>query len=269
MKQWRLALGLMLTWALLFLALFSYFMESRVDEAMAHSHADTHRLTSVQFNTRSSMMISRQTLPATSASTTSRAQKEQIPNSAQAYVYPDAHRQATRSVSLRSSPAAHSQENNQTFPQLVKKGMFDEEDRSRAKQLETNSWFDSNPEEFNYSKPKSVVQSLWQGNASLDMLSPRLQRAVKDYLSTNKYGVSYGGRREAQMSGTHLLCKMKRKAKVKTLDGAQQPFSSLDWQKIVPALPLEHLFGTGFGSCAVVTSAGAILHSGLGKEIGE
>ncbi|TSL16106.1 Beta-galactoside alpha-2,6-sialyltransferase 2 [Bagarius yarrelli] len=275
MKQWRLALGLMLTWALLFLAVFSYFMESRVDEAMALSHADTRRLTSVQGNTRSAaVMISRRTLPATSTSS-SRAQKEQISNSEQdTYIYPDAQSFATWSVSSRSGTATQNQEkqeHNQTFPQLVEEedeeevvGAIDEEDRNRR---ETNSWFDSNPEEFYSLKSKSVVQRLWQGSASLDMLSPRLQKAVKDYVSTNKHGVSYRGRRHARKSKRRLLCEMKRKAKVMTLDGEEIPFSSLGWQKIVPPLPLERLYGSGFGSCAVVTSAGAILHSGLGKEI--
>lgn len=274
MKQWRLALGLMLTWALLFLALFSYFMESRVDEAMALSHADTRRLTSVQGNTRSVVMISRQALPVTSESTTSRAQKEQMPNSEQdTYAYPDAHNLATWSVSSRSGTATHiqaKQESNQTNELLEEEdeeeGMIDEDARSRT---ETNSWFDSNPEEFYPSKSKSVVQRLWQGSASVDMLSPRLQKAVKDYMSTNKHGVSYRGRRSARVSKKRLLCEMKRMVKVMTLDGEELPFSSLGWKKIVPPLPLERLYGKGFRSCAVVTSAGAILHSGLGKEIGE
>ncbi|XP_058247688.1 beta-galactoside alpha-2,6-sialyltransferase 2 isoform X2 [Hemibagrus wyckioides] len=275
MKQWRLALGLMLTWALLFLALFSYFMESRVDEAMALSHADTRRLTSVQGNTRSAMMISRQTLPVTSASTTSRAQKEQIPNSEQDnYVYPDTQSLATWSVSSRSDTASHiheKQESNQTFPQQLEEEdeedepeMFEEQVKSRR---DTNSWFDSNPEEFYSSKSKSVVHHLWQGRASLDMLSPRLQKAVKDYMSTNKHGAFYRGRRDAGVDRDCLLCEMKRKVKVMTLDGKELPFSSLGWQKIVPPLPLERLYGKGFRTCAVVTSAGAILHSGLGKEI--
>lgn len=281
MKQWRLALGLMLTWALLFLALFSYFMESRVDDAMALSHADTRRLTSVQGNTRSAMVISHQTLPATSASSTSRAQKEQITNSEQeTYVYPDSLGLPTWSVSSRSGTSAHIQErqqSNQTFSQLVEEedeeevvGVIVKEDRRKMNQREANrDWFDSNPEEFYPSRSKSVVQRLWQGSASLDMLSPRLQKAVKDYMSTNKHGVSYKGRRHARLTRTPLLCEMKRKAKVKTLDGEELPFSSLGWQKIVPALPLEHLHGKRFGSCAVVTSAGAILHSRLGKEIGK
>lgn len=275
MKQWRLALGLMLTWALLFLALFSYFMESRVDEAMALSHADTRRLTSVQGNTRV-VMISHQTLPATSVSTTSRVQKEEISNSEQEiYVYPDANSLATWSVGSRSGTAIdrqEKQESNQTFSQPGEEEdgedeeINDVEDENRR---ETNSWFDSNSEEFYSSKSKSVVQRLWKGNASLDMLSPRLQKAAKDYMSTNKHGVAYRGRREARMSKRRLLCEMKKKAKVMTLDGEELPFSSLGWQKIVPALPLERLYGTGFRSCAVVTSAGAILHSGLGKEIGK
>ncbi|KAF5903875.1 beta-galactoside alpha-2,6-sialyltransferase 2 [Clarias magur] len=266
MKQWRLALGLMLTWALLFLALFSYFMESRVDEAISLSHADTRRLSSVQGNTRSAATILRQALPATSTSTTSRAQKEQVPNSEQeAYIYPDPRVLATWSVDSRSGTATHSQERNQTFPrpggeedeeEVV--GMEEEDDDDRMNQIET-SWFDS--------KSKSVVQHLWHGSASLDMLSPRLQKAVKDYMSTNKHGASDRGRRRVRRSGKGLLCNMKKNAKVRTLDGKELPFSSLGWHKIVPPLELQHLYNTAFRSCAVVTSAGAILHSGLGSEI--
>ncbi|XP_064832323.1 beta-galactoside alpha-2,6-sialyltransferase 2-like [Oncorhynchus masou masou] len=126
-------------------------------------------------------------------------------------------------------------------------------------------------EEYYFSKSASVVQRLWRGSVSSGMLSPRLQRAMRDYLSANKHHVTYKGRRQAAQSSRELLCELKDQARLRTLDGSEQPFSSLGWAHLVPRLALEQLYRQGgqrgFRSCAVVTSAGAILHSGLGKEI--
>lgn len=131
----------------------------------------------------------------------------------------------------------------------------------------------SDLEEYYFSKSISVVQRLWRGRVSAGMLSPRLQRAMKDYVSANKHRVSYTGRRRAAGSAKELLCQMKAQAQLRTVDGSEQPFSSLGWARLVPSLPLEslhkHRDQGSFKSCAVVTSAGAILRSGLGKEIGE
>lgn len=98
LKQWRrLGLGLMLTWVLLFLALFSYFMETRVDEphsAAALSHTDTHRLSLVRGNPRA-IMASRLEPPTGSGPAASSTQLEQSleqnPSSEpqEAYPYPD------------------------------------------------------------------------------------------------------------------------------------------------------------------------------------
>ncbi|KAI4805130.1 hypothetical protein KUCAC02_009760 [Chaenocephalus aceratus] len=99
------------------------------------------------------------------------------------------------------------------------------------------------------------------------MLSPRLQRARKDYVSANKHHVSYTGHRTAARSAKELLCQMKAQARLRTVDGSEQPFSSLGWVRLVPSLPLEKLHQSAFKTCAVVTSAGAILRSGLGREI--
>lgn len=131
----------------------------------------------------------------------------------------------------------------------------------------------SDLEEYYYSKSASVVQRLWRGRVSAGMLSPRLQRAMKDYVSANKHHVSYKGHRRAAQGAKELLCQMKAQARLKTVDGSEQPFSSLGWARLVPSLPLEQLYQrqrqSRFRTCAVVTSAGAILRSGLGKEIGE
>uniref|UniRef100_A0A1A7XYS0 Beta-galactoside alpha-2,6-sialyltransferase 2 n=1 Tax=Iconisemion striatum TaxID=60296 RepID=A0A1A7XYS0_9TELE len=119
-------------------------------------------------------------------------------------------------------------------------------------------------------RPGSLVQQLWQGHASFGMLSPRLQRAFKVYMNMNKHHVIYEGHRTTLQTPKQLLCQMKAQAKLRTVDGSEEPFHSLGWMDLVPSLPLEQL-GKGptnsFKTCAVVTSAGAILHSRLGKEI--
>ncbi|XP_029385655.1 beta-galactoside alpha-2,6-sialyltransferase 2 [Echeneis naucrates] len=129
----------------------------------------------------------------------------------------------------------------------------------------------SDVEEYYFSKSASVVQRLWRGRVSADMLSPRLQRAMKDYVSANKHHVSYKGHRRTAQSAKELVCQMKAQARLRTVDGTEQPFSSLGWGGLVPSLPLEQLYRqqdrSSFKTCAVVTSAGAILRSGLGKEI--
>ncbi|TNN34547.1 Beta-galactoside alpha-2,6-sialyltransferase 2 [Liparis tanakae] len=119
-------------------------------------------------------------------------------------------------------------------------------------------------EEPPFSKSASVVQRLWRGGVAAAMLSPRLQRAMKDYVNANKHHVLYAGERRAGRSATELLCQLKAQARLLTVDGSEPPFSGLGWAGLVPPRPLER---SGFRSCAVVTSAGAILHSGLGKEI--
>ncbi|XP_060909335.1 beta-galactoside alpha-2,6-sialyltransferase 2 [Labrus mixtus] len=129
----------------------------------------------------------------------------------------------------------------------------------------------SDLEEYYFSKSASVVQRLWRGRVSAGMLSPRLQRAMKDYMSANKHHVSFSGHRRPAQGAKELLCQMKAQARLRTVDGSEQPFSSLGWGRLIPSLPLEQLYKhqgrSSYKTCAVVTSAGAILRSGLGKEI--
>ncbi|XP_004686253.1 PREDICTED: beta-galactoside alpha-2,6-sialyltransferase 2 [Condylura cristata] len=117
------------------------------------------------------------------------------------------------------------------------------------------------------SMSRAFLHRLWKGNVSSKMLNPRLQKAMKDYLSANKHGVRFRRRRAVALSRGELLCQLRGRVRVRTLDGTEAPFSALGWQKLVPAVPLSQLHPQGLKSCAVVMSAGAILNSSLGKEI--
>lgn len=88
----------------------------------------------------------------------------------------------------------------------------------------------------------------------------------------NKYGVEISGRgtgaHKAKLSGSELLCQLKEKVQVTTLTSDLRPFSLLPWAAQLPAKQLSAEQGP-FKSCAVVSSAGSLRKSGLGKEIGE
>ncbi|XP_066542242.1 beta-galactoside alpha-2,6-sialyltransferase 2 [Hoplias malabaricus] len=305
LKRWRkLALGLMLTWVLLFLALFSYFMESRVDESrsgVALSHAEIRHFRSVRGNPRAIMAshldpptglgpIASSSQPDNSLEQRPSSQPQAGPLSQETDPdpYPDPQNLAawsafgTQDVGTVTR-SRERQEDQRVLPQvdeeeeeeglargLVGGGEDDDdndEERNTVSKRVVGQWEDSDLEEYYFSKSKSVVHRLWKGSVSVGMLSPRLQRAMKDYLSANKHGVAYRGRRRPQQSSKQVLCEMKKRGKIRTLDGDELPFSSMGWRKIVPSSTLEQLYGSSFHSCAVVTSAGAILHSGLGKEI--
>ncbi|XP_062862573.1 beta-galactoside alpha-2,6-sialyltransferase 2 [Trichomycterus rosablanca] len=273
LKQWRrLGLGLMITWVLIFLALFSYFMDSRVNESAPLSHTDKRRLTAVQGHTRSSMLKAQQDLPATSVSTASNAQN--LSSEQHQDVYPEAQNLAAWSAFGTQDVSSLLNRSREKVTQVLFQREEDEEvemnnevDQAKMNKNEAKSWDDSNFDDFYSSRTKSVVQHLRQGSVSLNMLSARLQRAASVYMNNNSHGVDYKGQRQEKQSRERLLCEMKRKGTVKTLDGKERPFSKLGWHKVVPRKPLNRLYGAGFGSCAVVTSAGAMLHSSLGKEI--
>lgn len=88
----------------------------------------------------------------------------------------------------------------------------------------------------------------------------------------NKYGVEISGpgagAHKPKLSGSELLCQLKEKVQVTTLTSDLRPFSLLPWAS---QLPLKQLIAEQgpFKSCAVVSSAGSLRKSGLGKEIGE
>lgn len=339
MRQWRkLALAGMLAWALLFLALLSYFLDAHVDEPMTSAgallsqHPDTRRLASIQASHQHRAIMGSRPESATTFTTfttpypnpdpepdptpTSITQEpglelSQSPDSGPyaPYASQEGSRQdyldpqtlaawssfGTENVGSHSDPVTRNRErtsqadaslyHNRATSRRDEGGEEDEdeEDEEEGDVEQTNrrrtavgrgeGRDSSELEEYYFSKLASVVQRLWRGSVSADMLSPRLQRAMRDYLSANKHRVAYKGHRRAAQSPKELLCQLKAQARLRTLDGSEQPFSSLGWARLVPHLPLEQLYAQagqrGFRTCAVVTSAGAILHSGLGKEIGK
>ncbi|XP_013378293.1 PREDICTED: beta-galactoside alpha-2,6-sialyltransferase 2 [Chinchilla lanigera] len=114
--------------------------------------------------------------------------------------------------------------------------------------------------------PGALLRRLWTGEASARMLSPRLQKAMRDYVRANKHGVRFRGRHAPRRAPAELLCALRR-ARPRTLDGSEPPFAALGWRSLVPATALSQLHPRGLRSCAVVMSAGAILNSSLGAEI--
>lgn len=114
-----------------------------------------------------------------------------------------------------------------------------------------------------------VVRGLWMGWATSDMLSLELQKAKENYTAFNLYKVNYTGELKRQIHKKKLLCQLKQQGGFWTLTGSEEPFASLGWQKLVPHQPLEQAISGPYRTCAVVCSAGAILNSSLGHEIGE
>lgn len=308
----------MLAWALLFLALLSYFLDARVDEPLTSAgsslsqHPDTRRLASIQASHQQPSTVTttypaEQPEPEPSASLTTPESSLEVSQSSNSapyanYASQEANRQeyldpqslaawssfGTENVGFHSDPAVLSRERTSQTTEYQNRisstrhrgggGEEEEEEEEFENRMRTTAGRrrgsdSSDLDEYYFSKTASVVQRLWRGRVSPRMLSPRLQRAMKDYLSTNKHHVSYKGHRRAAQSAKELLCQLKAQAQLRTVDGSEQPFSSLGWAGLVPHLPLEHLYRkqdqSGFKTCAVVTSAGAILRSGLGKEIGE
>lgn len=124
----------------------------------------------------------------------------------------------------------------------------------------------SRSNEYYRSRSLEILQRLWTGNLTAGMLSPRLQKVLKVQLSSNRHQVVYRGPRGSHRSGLQLYCELKRRTRIRTVDGSKEPFSGMGWARLVPSLPLQE---SQYQSCAVVTSAGAVLNSSLGREIGE
>ncbi|XP_053184243.1 beta-galactoside alpha-2,6-sialyltransferase 2 [Scomber japonicus] len=264
MKQWRrlMLLGIM-AWVLLFFALLSYFLDARPDETLTSAssllsqHPDTRRLTSIQAShPQHNIVGSRHELVSTL--TTSYPGDEPEPSTS--FNSPDFSQEVSHSPN--SAPYA----------------MYGSQEASRQEYLDPQSlaaWRVSSDSsdrgQYYFTKPASVLQRLWRGRMSADMLNPRLQHAMKEYVRSNKHRVSYKGHRKAAQSAKELVCQMKAQAQLRTVDGLEEPFASLGWARLVPSLPLDQLYRrqdkSSFKTCAVVTSAGAMLHSGLGKEI--
>ncbi|XP_068586985.1 beta-galactoside alpha-2,6-sialyltransferase 2-like isoform X2 [Cebidichthys violaceus] len=124
-------------------------------------------------------------------------------------------------------------------------------------------WRRRRSKDYYRSRSLEILQRLWSGNLTAEMLSPRLQKVLKVQLSSNRHQVVHRPR-GVRRSGQELYCELKRRTRIRTVDGTEEPFSGLGWDRLVPSLPLRT---SQYQRCAVVTSAAAVLNSSLGGEI--
>ncbi|XP_064165915.1 beta-galactoside alpha-2,6-sialyltransferase 2-like [Anguilla rostrata] len=300
MKHWKqLVLVGMLAWALLFLMLLSYFMDSRTGETRSSaplSHAETRRLASVQGINRAIMGSPLDPTAAAPAPPGPEPGRGYESREGAPYASPDpdpdpdpqalaafgtpggADPRDPRVTPARDSPVGNSAAEEEEEAEAEEGGEEEEEDEEEEEEdggtMKTTQktkahWESIDDLEEYFSKSKSAILGLWRGNVSAAMLSPRLQKAMKEYLNANKHHVAYRGRRDTGRTGQEVLCELEKRVQVRALDGKEQPFSQMGWGRLVPPRPLDQVHGARFQTCAVVTSAGAILNSSLGKEIGE
>ncbi|XP_057595020.1 beta-galactoside alpha-2,6-sialyltransferase 1 [Hippopotamus amphibius kiboko] len=115
-------------------------------------------------------------------------------------------------------------------------------------------------------KPQATFQ-VWNKNSSTRHLIPRLQKIWKNYLSMNKYQVSYTGPGPGvKFSKEALLCHLRDHVNVSMVEATDFPFNTSEWEGYLPKENIRAKAGP-WGRCAVVSSAGSLKSSQLGREI--
>ncbi|XP_078525171.1 beta-galactoside alpha-2,6-sialyltransferase 1-like [Lissotriton helveticus] len=111
---------------------------------------------------------------------------------------------------------------------------------------------------------------VWNEKLSPKQLSKHLQKVFRKHGSKNKYNVVKGdhkrGSNRTQAAGHELLCMLRERASVETLQPHRGPPDTVEWAKYLPFQNLSEELGH-LKNCAVVSSAGSIQRSSLGKEI--
>ncbi|XP_063085799.1 beta-galactoside alpha-2,6-sialyltransferase 2 [Cavia porcellus] len=297
LKQWRqcMLFGIF-AWGLLFLAIFIYFTDSNPAAAApsALSFLETRRLLPVQGKQRAIMGAAHEPAPRVHPGGRAHAVPADPQEVAGSQGGPrDEDEFFTSQVGRRSQSAFYPEDYDYFFLGsepgrrgralgvlgLASPGQLSPRARarslgpvpSRRAQRKTRGRSSLSPRGLDGDRlaaplPGVLLRRLWTGEASARMLSPRLQKAMRDYVRANKHGVRFRGRRAPRRDPAELLCALKR-ARPRTLDGTEPPFTTLGWQSLVPATALSQLHPRGLRSCAVVMSAGAILNSSLGAEI--
>ncbi|XP_072818669.1 beta-galactoside alpha-2,6-sialyltransferase 1 isoform X2 [Vicugna pacos] len=115
-------------------------------------------------------------------------------------------------------------------------------------------------------KPEATFQ-VWNKDSSSKNLIPRLQKIWKNYLSMNKYKVSYKGPGPGvKFSAEALLCHLRDHVNVSMVEVTDFPFNTSEWEGYLPKENIRTKAGP-WGRCAVVSSAGSLKSSQLGGEI--
>ncbi|KAL1788897.1 hypothetical protein HispidOSU_025695 [Sigmodon hispidus] len=115
-------------------------------------------------------------------------------------------------------------------------------------------------------KPQPSYQ-VWDKNSTSKNLNPRLQQILKNYLNMNKYKVSYKGPGPGvKFSAEALRCHLRDHVNVSMVEATDFPFNTTEWEGYLPKENIKTKTGS-WGKCAVVSSAGAMKSSKLGKEI--
>ncbi|KAB1283539.1 Beta-galactoside alpha-2; 6-sialyltransferase 1, partial [Camelus dromedarius] len=115
-------------------------------------------------------------------------------------------------------------------------------------------------------KPEATFQ-VWNKDSSSKNLIPRLQKIWKNYLSMNKYKVSYKGPGPGvKLSAEALLCHLRDHVNVSMVEATDFPFNTSEWEGYLPRENIRTKAGP-WGRCAVVSSAGSLKSSQLGREI--
>lgn len=109
---------------------------------------------------------------------------------------------------------------------------------------------------------------VWNKDSSSKNLIPRLRKIWRNYLSMNKYNVSYKGPGPGvKYSAEALRCHLRDQVNVSMVEATDFPFNTSEWEGYLPKESIRTKAGP-WGRCAVVSSAGSMKSSQLGKEIG-
>lgn len=90
---------------------------------------------------------------------------------------------------------------------------------------------------------------------------------IFDKKKKNRYNVSFKGQKPiSYRTAKALVCEVKKSIKIEMLDQNTEPFKSLGFGWLFPTQSINKILGK-FHTCAIVSSAGSMYKSKLGKEI--
>lgn len=117
--------------------------------------------------------------------------------------------------------------------------------------------------------PKNPVKTfqVWNKDSSSKNIVPRLRKIWRNYMNMNKYNVSYKGPGPGvKLSAEALRCHLRDQVNVSMVEATDFPFNTSEWEGFLPKENFRTKAGP-WGKCAVVSSAGSLKSSQLGKEI--